>query len=199
VRAPTRWADDDEDAARAALVLLLTLRGTPVLYYGDEVGMREVDVPPDRLQDPVGLQGTRPGRDGAPTPMPWTSEKGAGFTRPGVEPWLPFGDLSRNVADQREDPASMLHLCRDLIALRRAEPDLSDGAYVALDAPQGAWAFRRGDAHAVALNLSAEPRVVEGLDGEVVLSGRREREGETVAGRLELAPWDALVLRTRQA
>jgi alpha-glucosidase len=199
VRAPTRWAGDDEDAARAVLVLLLTLRGTPVLYYGDELGMREVDVPRERMQDPVGLEGTRPGRDGARTPMPWTDEEGAGFTRPGVEPWLPFGDLSRNVADQREDRASMLHLCRDLIALRRAEPDLADGAYVALDAPQGAWAFRRGDGHAVALNLSAQPRVVEGLEGEIVLAARREREGETIAGGLALGPWDAVVLRTRRA
>jgi alpha-glucosidase len=194
-RAPTRWARDDEDAARAALVMLFTLRGTPVLYYGDEIGMRETDVPPDRLQDPAARQGARPSRDGARTPMVWAGDEGAGFTRPGVEPWLPFGDLRRNVADQRDDAASMLRLCRDLIALRRAEPDLVEGAYTPLAAPEGAWAFGRGDDHAVAVNLTPERRVVEGLEGEIVLSSRREREGEALGGRIELAPWDALVLR----
>ncbi len=196
-RAPTRWAGDDEDAARAALVLLFVLRGTPVLYYGDELGLRETDVPPERVKDPVGLQGVHPGRDGARTPMPWTGEQGAGFTPRGVEPWLPFGDLSRNVAAQREDPGSMLHLCRDLIALRRSQPDLVEGAYTPLEAPAGAWAFARGDGHAVALNLTPEPRVVAGLAGEVVLASRRAREGEAIDGRITLAPWDAVVLRTR--
>ena len=196
-RAPTRWAGDDEDAARAALVLLFALRGTPVLYYGDELGLREADVPPERVKDPVGLQGVHPGRDGARTPMPWTGEEGARFTAPGVEPWLPFGDLSRNVAAQREDPGSMLHLCRDLIALRRSQSDLVEGAYTPLEAPEGAWAFARGEGHAVALNLAPEPRVVEGLEGEVVLASRRGREGEAIDGRITLAPWDAVVLRTR--
>jgi len=193
-RAPTRWARDDEDAARAALVMLLTLRGTPVLYYGDEIGMRETDVPHHRVMDPAVAQGARATRDGARTPMTWTAQDGGGFTHPGVEPWLPFGDLQRNVADQREDRGSMLHLCRDVIALRRAQPDLVEGAYVPLEAPEGAWAFRRGEGHAVALNLTARPRAVEGLRGEVVLSSRRAREGERVDGRVELEPWDALVI-----
>jgi alpha-glucosidase len=195
-RAATRWARDDEDAARAALVMVLTLRGTPVLYYGDELGMRETDVPDDRVRDPSVKQGARPTRDGARTPMVWTGEEGAGFTSQGVEPWLPFGDLGRNVAGQREDPASMLHLCRALIALRRAEPDLVEGAYVPLAAPEGVWAFRRGEGHVVVLNLTAGSLAMDGVEGEIVLSARRDREGEAVDGRLELEPWDAVVART---
>ena len=73
--------------------------------------------------------------------MPWSAEPGAGFTEPGVEPWLPFGDTAaRNVADQRDDPGSTLHLTRDLIALRRARADLRSGAYATLPAPAGVWA-----------------------------------------------------------
>ena len=93
-RFPTRWCDGDDRKIRAALVMLLTLRGTPILYYGDEIGMSDVAVPNDRLRDPVGLRGwpAEPGRDRARTPMPWTGGPNLGFTLPGVEPWLPVGD-----------------------------------------------------------------------------------------------------------
>ena len=114
VRFPTRWARGDPALARCALMLLLTLRGTPVLYYGDELAhARRPRSPPERMVDPVGLRNDpeRPGRDGARTPMPWSDEPGAGFTAPGAEPWLPFGDLAGvNVAAQRADPGSPLHL-----------------------------------------------------------------------------------------
>jgi alpha-glucosidase len=194
----TRWAQGDPARARCALMLLLTLRGTPVLYYGDELGMAQADVPRERRQDPVGqveLHG-QPGRDGARTPMPWSAEAGAGFTAPGVEPWLPFGDLSANVADQREDPGSMLRLCRDLIALRRAEADLHAGAYAELPASEGAWAFRRGDGIVVALNLADGEARVEGVRGAIAVGTRRERDGEAVEGTLALGPWEGAVLRT---
>jgi alpha-glucosidase len=129
--------------------------------------------------------------------MPWTAEAGAGFTTPAAEPWLPLGDVdAHNVAAQREDPGSTLHLVRDLIALRRERPELRTGAYETLRAPGGAWAYRRGDGTTVALNLSDEPRTVEGLSGRVLLCTARDREGATVDGALELGPWDAAVLGT---
>ncbi len=95
-RFPTRWCHDDDRRIRAALVVLLTLRGTPVLYYGDEIGMPEVAVPRDRIKDPVGIRGwpDDPGRDRARTPMPWTGDPAGGFTRPGIDPWLPAGEPS---------------------------------------------------------------------------------------------------------
>jgi alpha-glucosidase len=177
-------------------MLLLTLRGTPVLYYGDEVGMPQSDVPDDRVVDPVGLLGEpgRRGRDGARTPMPWSAEPGAGFTAPGVEPWLPFGDLTANVADQREDPGSVLTLVRDLIALRRSRADLRTGAYAPLDTPDGAWAYRRGDATTVALNLSGEPASIAGVRGRVAVGTDRARDGAAVHGALELGPWEGAIV-----
>ena len=196
-RFATRWGDGDERKVRLALMLLLTLRGTPVLYYGDEVGMPETEIPRDRTVDPVGLvrhDPPRRTRDGARTPMPWSAEPGAGFTAADVEPWLPFGDLTANVADQREDRGSVLHLVRDLIALRRSSDDLRAGAYAQLDVPGGAWAFRRGDGTTVALNLSGEPVAVPAVDGRVAISTDRARDGEAVRDRVELAPWEGVVV-----
>jgi len=197
-RFPTRWAGGDERRVRLALMLLMTLRGTPVLYYGDEIGLPEAEVPAERIVDPVGLlrDADRAGRDGARTPMPWTDEPGAGFTAPGVEPWLPFGAGGVDVATQRADPGSVLTLTRDLIALRRSNDGLRTGAYMPLDAPEGAWAFRRGDRAAVALNLSGAPVVIPGLTGRIELSTDRSRDGEAVPDDVVLRPWEGVVLIT---
>jgi len=112
-------------------MLLLTLRGTPTLYYGEEIGMRDVKIPPEAVMDPWerNVPGLGLGRDPCRTPMCWTSGPGAGFTT-GV-PWLPIGAEFRhvNVADEDRDPASFRSLYRALLALRRAEPALSVGAY----------------------------------------------------------------------
>jgi alpha-glucosidase len=182
-RFATRWCGGDERKARCALVMLLTLRGTPFLYAGDELGLENADVPAERT-----LDCGRPPRDPGRTPMPWSAEPGAGFTRAGVEPWLPFGSLDRNVAAQRDDPESTLSLCRALIALRREVPELRSGSYASLPAPRGVWAWRRGEGVAVAVNMSSRPHRVE-LEGETLLSTSREPFG----GRLD--PWQAVVLR----
>ena len=199
-RFPTRWGGNDERRIRAALVMLLTLRGTPVLYYGDEIGMPDVDVPHDRLRDPVGLRGwpREPGRDRSRTPMRWNGETTAGFTSIGVEPWLPIGDVGRNnVTDQREDPDSVLHLCRDVIALRRERAELIDGAYTTLEAPLGVWAWRRGDETVVAVNHAETPAELTTDPATIAISSRRTRDGEQVDGRVSLEPWDAVVLVRR--
>ena len=195
-RFPTQWCDGDEPRIRAALLMLLTLRGTPVLYYGDEIGMSEVSVPRERIKDPVGIRGwpDDPGRDRARTPMPWTGEPSGGFTRPGVDPWLPSGDTSHNVADQRADPGSVLNLTKDLISLRRARTDLTVGGYAPIDTPEGVWAWRRGDRTIVALNHTGVSVEMPAGEGVVLLSTRRERDGERVADRIRLEPWEALVM-----
>jgi alpha-glucosidase len=195
-RFPTRWGEDDERRTRLALMLLLTLRGTPILYYGDEIGMAQADVPEDRVVDPVGLlrDPGHAGRDGARTPMPWSDEPGAGFTSADTEPWLPLGDLSANVAGQRADPGSVLNLVRDLIALRRAGDDLRIGAYEELEAPDGAWAYRRGERATVALNLSDAPVTVAGGRGRVAVGTDRARDGEDAGDAVALAPWEGVVL-----
>lgn len=159
-RLATRWADGDPARTRAALFMLLTLRGTPFLYYGDELGLTDGVVAPERVRDTTGHE-----RDGGRTPMPW----GDG-TWEDAEPWLPL-HAPTTVAAQREDPASTLHLVRDLIAARRA---FVSAPYETLSAPEGVWAFRRGD-HAVAINLGATPTDVASIDGEVVVGTDRAR------------------------
>ncbi len=161
------------EQARVAAMLLLTLRGTPTIYHGDELGMRDVPIPPDRVRDPVeaNLPGRGLGRDPARTPIAWEPGPGAGFTT-GV-PWLPIDDRpGSTVADQRRDPGSMLTLHRRLLALRRAEPALARGGYRTVHVDDHVLVFARrhgGRRLVVALNLTAEPRPVPPL-GPTLLS-----------------------------
>jgi alpha-glucosidase len=176
-------------------MLLLTLRGTPVLYYGDELAMPQAQIPPERVVDPQAARDPEWGRDGARTPMPWSAEPGAGFTSGDAQPWLPFGPLAGvDVATQRSDPGSALNLTRDLIGLRRAEQDLRTGAYAEVAAKSGLWAYRRGDGFLVALNLGADAASVP-ADGTIAIGTHRQRDGEAIARSLLLAPGEGAVLR----
>src|SRR5204862_1805214 len=117
--------------ARVAAMLLLTLRGTPTVYQGEEIGMHNVAIPPESIQDPVAhsLPGLGLGRDPERTPLPWDASAFAGFSS--VRPWLPLADdfATENVAVQEKDPRSMLSLYRGLIELPRASPALAVGGY----------------------------------------------------------------------
>jgi alpha-glucosidase len=181
-------------------MLLLTMRGTPFLYYGDEIGLQEVDLEREDLMDPVGMRfwPDNKGRDGARTPMPWEPGPGAGFGAPGVRPWLPLGDHeTQNVANQKDDKSSVLWLTKDLIALRRESDDLTRSAYETLDSDGDVWAFRRGSRTVVALNLSDEPGRLDGVSGAIAISTDRQRDAEKVDGRLEIGPWQGAVLEGR--
>jgi glycosidase len=157
--------------------------------------MPETELADEDRVDPAGLRDP-PGRDGARTPMHWSREAGAGFTEPEVRPWLPFGRHEDvNVAGQRDNPESVLSFVRDLVALRRAEPDLWAGAYRPLETEDGLWAWRRGERTLVAVNLSDEPSALDGVEGRVHLATRRARDGEAVTGLLELGPWEGVVVR----
>src|SRR3954452_11274165 len=171
-RLATRWAGGDPARARLAVMLLVCLRGTPFLYYGDEIGLPDVPLDPADALDPVAARLGDPGenRDVCRTPMPWSDEPGGGFTTADATPWLPFGDLAaHNVAAQRADRGSTLHLVRDLIGLRRERDELRGGPYETLAAPAGAWAWRRGGSTAVAVNLGTAEAEVEGLAGTVLV------------------------------
>jgi alpha-glucosidase len=195
-RLTTRWAGDDPRRARAALLMLLTLRGTPFLYYGDEIALPEVPIDFEIALDPVARRTGDPSRnrDVCRTPMQWSDEPGGGFTSDGAEPWLPFGDLAVNVAAQKQDRGSTLHLVRDLIALRKSSRELTAGDYATLTAPDGAWAWRRGDRFSVAVNLSDGDVTVEALRGRVAIGTDRARDGEAVDGAVALGPWEAIVV-----
>ena len=194
-RFPTRWAENDPDRARCALMMLMTLRGCVFLYEGDEIGMTDTPLEREELKDPVSIKYFPVyGRDGARTPMQWRDTPGAGFTGPEVEPWLPFGDLSVNVEDQRRDPESFLSLCRDLIGVRDALPDLRAGEYASFAAPGGVLAYRRGERTVVALNLGTEAATVDAVPGIVRVGTRRARDGERVDGTLSLAPGEGAIV-----
>lgn len=131
--------------ARVAAMLLFTLRGTPTVYYGDEIGMRSVAIPPEEVKDPQGLNmpGLHLSRDPARTPMQWDASPYAGFS--GARPWLPVERSWQrcNVAMQEDDPYSMLSLYKELIRLRKAEPALHAGQYDPVYADRGIMAFTR--------------------------------------------------------
>jgi alpha-glucosidase len=196
-RFPTRWCGNDADKTRVAIVMLMGLRGTPFVYYGDEIGMIDTNVPTDRILDPVGkFHGPRFGRDDERTPMQWTNEPGVGFSEPNVEPWLPYGDYARyNVEDQRDDPNSMLTLTRDLISLRGALTDLARGSYETLSAPNDdVWLWKRGDDTFVACNFGPDAAALPGVNGTIRIATDRKRDGEVVDGMLNLASYSAVIV-----
>ena len=200
-RLATRWCGGDPVKVRLALLMLLTLRGTPVLFQGDEIGLTDRDFDKDELLDPVGLRfwPYYPGRDPERTPMPWDAGPNAGFTGAGVTPWLPMADAAVNVADQRAETDSVLHFVRDAIALRRRTPDLLDGDYRAAPVADGLWEWRRGGT-VVALNFSAtaHPVAVEPTaDTTVALSTHRASEGPVVGATVQLGAWQGVVVTSR--
>ncbi|MCU1353720.1 MAG: putative glycosyl hydrolase, family 13 [Acidimicrobiales bacterium] len=181
-----------EARARAAAVLLLTLRGTPFLYAGEELGLEDADVPAARVVDPGG-------RDGCRAPIPWdgTAEHGWGT----VDPWLPWPPDAdrRHAAAQRADEGSILHLYHRLIAARRASPALQLGDQRVLETPDGVLAWERsseGDRRVTAVNFTDAPLDLD-LDDrwrlEVASDGHGE--GEPFDGRLRAD--QAVVLRER--
>jgi alpha-glucosidase len=142
-----------EARARAALLMLLTLRGTPFLYAGEELGLEDAVVPPERVVDPGG-------RDGCRAPIPWTADDGHGWP---VEPWLPWPPepAQRSVEAQRADPSSFVHLARAALAVRRSSEALHSGTLQLLDdAPQSVLAWERAagdDRRRVWINFGPDP------------------------------------------
>jgi alpha-glucosidase len=190
-----------EPQARVAAMLLLTLRGTPTLYQGEEIGMTDVPIPPDKVQDPweKNVPGLGFGRDPVRTPMQWDAGPQAGFST--TEPWLPLAEDHRtvNVAAQASDPRSMLSLHRALIALRRSQPALAIGAYGKIAAEGDVLVFERHHAERrvlVALNLGDGSQTVErwAAGERVLLSTYLDRAGETVGRALALRPNEGVVI-----
>jgi alpha-glucosidase len=200
----------NDEIAKMLALMLLTLRGVPFFYYGEEIGMKTTE--PARLEDvrdPVGkvYWPKYKGRDGERTPMQWTSERNAGFSLAKTT-WLPVPSTAttRNVETMSQDPNSILNFYKQAIRLRRASPALLDGVYAAVGDDPYVFAYRR---HApkqtmiVALNMSNEPRKLKLGPQELGGEGKRLRvaisnlssaaQQTVVGGEVTLAPYEAAV------
>jgi alpha-glucosidase len=194
--------------ARVATMLVLTLRGTPFWYYGDELGMLHADVPRERARDGVGMPYAvwteRFSRDPYHAPMSWDRSPHAGFCPPEAEPYLPLARdwQRRNVEVERRDQRSMLSLFLRLTELRKAHAALTHGGYRALDGTGDAvFAYVReagSDRLAVALNFTAEPTTVDLISaagtGQVLASTLMDRSGAEPLGSLALRADEGVIV-----
>ena len=206
-RSYNRYGDGKHNDAIAKLMagMYLTLRGTPILYYGEEIGIAQNDPKFKKdVKDPIGKLGwpKEKGRDGERTPMQWDDKLNAGFSR--TRPWMPVSDNYRthNVAGEEKDPNSILAFYRHLLALRHKNSALLDGDYIALnqDDPNVLSYLRRykDEAVLVVLNMSGEPQRVsfnlekQGLSGEqakTLLTTMPEMNDRAKLSQMSLAPY----------
>jgi alpha-glucosidase len=189
--------------ARVAAMLLLTLRGTPTMYYGDEIGMQDVPIPVDQVEDPFekNVPGLGLGRDPERTPMQWSGDEHAGFTK--GDPWLPIANdyQTLNVARERDHPNSLLTLYHRLIELRRAEPALSVGEFAPLPAGDDLMAYVRKLNERrllIVLNFSGRAQSFNLSElqcrGSLLLTTHLDHDREELLDRLELRPDEGLII-----
>jgi alpha-glucosidase len=200
-RVATRYG---QAAVRVAAMLLLTLRGTPTLCYGEEIGMTNVPIPPELEQDPFGLRVPGLGRDPYRTPMQWDAGPNAGFSAPDTPRlWLPLADDYREVNVERElaDQTSILNLYRRLLAYRKASPALQWGDYQTLDdVPEGCYVYMRkanGHRTLIALNfIRAEQRIALRAmgTGKIAISTHLDREGAVDLAKLFLRGDEGVII-----
>jgi alpha-glucosidase len=185
---------------RLAALLLLTLRGTPFLYYGDELGMNETDIPPGSRRDPWGMNVESLSRDGARTPMQWTPGPNAGFTSPKSRSWLPAGAdyETANVQSELDEPNSTLNLYRRVLQLRKRSSALRRGSF--LSHPQSTdavFAYRREsdtETVTVVLNLSDTPQAISVGSGWIAFSTLDFRRDDVVRNGVDLAPLEGVIV-----
>jgi alpha-glucosidase len=194
---------------RSVALLLLTLRGTPTIYYGDEIGMQDVDIPQERLQDPVAVQnpGSTDGRDPERTPMQWDESPNAGFCPAGVEPWLPIaGDYPLvNVAVQESDPSSTLNFYKQLLRFRRSSDALLYGELTFIEqVPEDVMAFTRqaGDQRTLTvINFSSSPQTLilnqAAKKGTRILSTQMSPQAELDLDEIHLAPNEGVLIQLK--
>ena len=195
--------------ARVAQMLLLTLRGTPTCYYGDELGMTDVPIPPDKVQDPweKNVPGLGLGRDPERTPMQWDSTPYAGFST--AEPWLPLAAdyKEMNVEVETRDPTSILSFFRGMLALRSSTPALAVGSYRTVYVGVGdVMAYERvygGDTIVVVLNFGPDGQTLDmsevGTHGEILLSTFCDRAGVEWMESLDLRGNEGIVLAAQES
>ena len=186
-------------------MLLLTLRGTPTMYYGDELGMVDVPITPDQVRDPAEKNepGKGRGRDPERAPMLWVNAPNAGFTAPDATPWLPIEAdwQTKNAATQRSDPKSILTLYRRLLGLRRQHDTLNAGAIADVAAEGDVLRYRRvqlpdGEStdFQVLLNLGTEAATIRCAPGTIVLTTLLDGEGARVEGEATIEAGEGLMI-----
>jgi len=191
------------EQARLTQMLLLTLRGTPTCYYGEELGMQDIALPREEMQDPLAKKHPEHSRDPVRSPMQWDGSPNAGFSPAGVKPWLPVANdyLTWNVAAEQQDPRSFLMLTRALLAVRRSHEALTRGSYQSVE-QQSATCFVYLRQHAdqrclVALNFSGQKQIVTlpgQRQGRVLLSTHLDREGVIPLAEMHLRGNEGLLL-----
>ncbi len=200
---------DTDAVARAAAVVLLTIRGTPFMYYGEEIGLGDVAIPVDEIIDPPARRALVDpdfewwNRDQCRSPMPWTGETGHGFTT--GRPWLRFGDdaADRNVAREVGDPDSVLSTYRRLIALRRSSVALRSGTLrVVQTGTRDVLAWQReapGQLLLIVANFADAPRAIDVAGDDATYTAIGGSHADPTApgadGSLSLRPLEAVVLR----
>ncbi|RJP16685.1 MAG: alpha-glucosidase [Candidatus Abyssobacteria bacterium SURF_5] len=191
-----------EARARVAAAMLLTLRGTPFVYQGEEIGMRNLWLWKHEVLDPIGRKywPVHPGRDGERTPMQWNSEKYAGFST--EDPWLRVHPNHKtvNVALEEKDPTSLLNFYKKLIRLRKENPALQMGDYKSFEGvPEGIFAYLReggGQKILIALNFTQKPlqfSVGKGGIGRVLLSPLETVNADIKPSQIKLPPCGILI------
>jgi alpha-glucosidase len=191
------------EQARLTQMLLLTLRGTPTCYYGEELGMQDIVLPREVMQDPLAREHPEHSRDPERSPMQWDGSANAGFSPAGVKPWLPVANdyQTWNVAAEQQDPGSLLMLTHALLAVRRSHAALTRGSYQSVE-QQSTTCFVYLRQYAdqrclVALNFSRQDQIVtlpgQG-QGRLLLSTHLDREGATPLSEMHLRGNEGLLL-----
>lgn len=191
--------------ARILAMMFLTLRGTPFIYYGEEIGMKNLKLPKKLLKDPVGIKWypLPVGRDGERTPMQWNSETGAGFSS--GKSWMPIGPEvdSRNVAVQEKDPNSLLNFYKKMIWLRKNTPALQDGSFHSVldGVPKDCFVYHRelkNQKLVVALNFSERKQKIRLNEAtfEILISTDPKRKQDAKVSSLVLKPLEGCLLKT---
>ena len=187
-----------KEQARVSAMLLFTLRGTPFIYNGEELGMHNVEIPLELTQDPWKEPGLN--RDGVRTPMQWDNSKNAGFTN--GKPWLPIApDFKEiNVEQEKKDPKSFLNLYKKLLEIRRTNSALAIGKYAGLDVKNDSVLFfKRVNSSSevlIALNFTDKKQTINHntvKNGKVILSTHLDRE-EKLVDKLELLPNEGCIV-----
>ncbi|MFZ4826713.1 MAG: alpha-amylase family glycosyl hydrolase [Phototrophicaceae bacterium] len=200
-----RLASRVQQAVRAYAMLMLTLRGAAFIYYGEELGMVDVEIAHADMQDPFGINFPSQGRDRCRTPMQWDSSPNGGFSSAEAKTWLPLAPnhQSVNVFVQQRDPHSILSLYRKLLLLRRTLPPLSHGSYIPFEnPPQDVVAYwrktEREEVLLIVLNLSPVERDIDLKrtdSASILLSTELDRQEEVTLGCIPLRPYEGVILR----